>query len=185
MSQEDWKPTLLAAAGVSDVKEKLTSKEGYKANGKDFRVHLDGYNFLPYFQGKAEKGPRREILYFTREGLFNAIRVDDWKLSIAIEDGDISQAFRKTPAWAVITNLRADPFEHAYDGSAMYLKWYTDNMWLGGFVQPFVQDFFGSLADYPIQMGSPVSIGNIGYHTIDMLKDKAALKKLMDEDIAN
>ena len=55
MSQEDWMPTLLAAAGVDDVKEKLASEEGYKANGKDFRVHLDGYNFKPYFEGKTEK----------------------------------------------------------------------------------------------------------------------------------
>ncbi len=51
MSQEDWLPTLLAASGVDDVKEKLASKGGYKANGKKSRVHLDGYNFKPYFEG--------------------------------------------------------------------------------------------------------------------------------------
>ena len=48
-SQEDWMPTLLAAAGVPDVVEKL--KEGYKANGKTFKIHADGYNFLPVLQG--------------------------------------------------------------------------------------------------------------------------------------
>jgi hypothetical protein len=55
MSHEDWMPTLLAAAGVPDVKEKLASKDGYKANGKTFKVHLDGYNFKPYFEGKEKK----------------------------------------------------------------------------------------------------------------------------------
>lgn len=52
MSQEDWMPTLLAAAGVPDVKDKLASKDGYQANDKKFRGHLDGYNFKPYFGGK-------------------------------------------------------------------------------------------------------------------------------------
>ena len=55
MSQEDWMPTLLAAAGVPDVKEKL--KKGYKANGKTFKVHLDGYNFLPFFKGRGQGKP--------------------------------------------------------------------------------------------------------------------------------
>ncbi|NMV28306.1 sulfatase-like hydrolase/transferase, partial [Vibrio parahaemolyticus] len=59
MAHQDWLPTLLAAAGVPDVKEKLA--EGYKANGKEWRVHLDGYNFMPYFEGKEEKGPRESL----------------------------------------------------------------------------------------------------------------------------
>ena len=54
ISQEDWMPTLLAAAGEPDVVEKL--KKGYKANGKTFKVHLDGYNFLPYFKGEVDEG---------------------------------------------------------------------------------------------------------------------------------
>ena len=67
-------PTLLAAAGVPDVKEKLA--QGYEANGKTFKVHADGYNFLPYLKGETKKGPREEILYFGKGGEFNAIR---WK----------------------------------------------------------------------------------------------------------
>ena len=61
-SQEDWLPTLLAAAGEPDIVEKV--KTGYEANGKTWKVHLDGYNFLPYFKGEAKKGPREEIFYF-------------------------------------------------------------------------------------------------------------------------
>ena len=41
-SMEDWVPTLMAAAGEPDVKEKLLA--GHKANGKTFKVHLDGYD---------------------------------------------------------------------------------------------------------------------------------------------
>ena len=106
MSQEDWMPTLLAAAGVEDVKEKLASKEGMKSQcDKNFRVHLDGYNFKPYFEGKTEKGPRREVMYFAASGMLNAIRVDNWKVAFAIEDGAINEAYRRVPAWPVITNL--------------------------------------------------------------------------------
>jgi arylsulfatase len=185
MSQEDWMPTLLAAAGVTDVKEKLASKEGYEANSRNFRVHLDGYNFKPYFEGKEDKGPRREIMYFAASGMLNAIRVDDWKVAFAIEEGAINEALRQVPAWPVITNLRADPFEHAYDGSGMYVRWYADNMWMMVPAQSFVQKFLGSIADYPFQAGSSLSAGNIGY---SMLKTKDAiqnLKNLMDQSIQN
>ncbi len=185
MSQEDWMPTLLAAAGVTDVKEKLASKEGYQANGKNFRVHLDGYNFKPYFEGKEDKGPRREIMYFAASGLLNAIRVDDWKIAFAIEEGAINEALRQVPAWPVITNLRADPFEHAYDGSGMYVRWYADNMWMMVPAQSFVQEFLGSIADYPFQPGSSLSAGNIGYHTIKMQEAMGNLKGLMDRAIQN
>ena len=56
-SQEDWLPTFLAAAGVPDIVDKV--KQGYSANGKTWKAHLDGYNFLPYFRGEAKKGPAR------------------------------------------------------------------------------------------------------------------------------
>ena len=56
-SQEDWLPTLLAAAGEPDIVDKL--KQGYQANGKTLKVHLDGYNFLPFFKGEAEERPAR------------------------------------------------------------------------------------------------------------------------------
>ena len=78
ISQEDWMPTLLAAAGVPEVVEKL--KQGYKANGKTFKSTLDGYNFLPYFKGEVAKGPRQEIYYFGQGGELNAVRVQDWKI---------------------------------------------------------------------------------------------------------
>ena len=61
ISQEDWMPTLLAAAGEPDIVEKL--KKGHEANGKTFKVHLDGYNFLPFFKGEVDEGPaRRDLL---------------------------------------------------------------------------------------------------------------------------
>jgi arylsulfatase len=83
-------PTLLAAAGVPDVVEKLKSKEGYKANGRSWRIHPDGYNFLPYFKGEVAKNPRQEIYYFSQGGELNALRVQNWKIHFAVLVGNIA-----------------------------------------------------------------------------------------------
>ncbi|WP_438894030.1 hypothetical protein, partial [Bacillus cereus group sp. BC334] len=74
----DWMPTFVAAAGDDSIKEKLL--KGYSANGKKFKVHLDGYNFLPYLTGKEEKAPREEIFYFSDDGDLTALRYNKWKL---------------------------------------------------------------------------------------------------------
>ena len=185
MSQEDWMPTLLAAAGVPDVKEKLASKEGMKANGKNFRVHLDGYNFKPFFEGKEKKSPRQEIYYFSAAGMLNAIRVENFKIAFATERGAINEAIREVPAWPLITNLRADPFESAQKDSAMYLRWYADNMWMMIPAQNFVQKFLGSIEGYPFQEGMSLTAGNIGYNTLKMKKAAGQFQKLLKANPIN
>ena len=62
MSGMDWMPTYLAAAGNANIKKDLLA--GYKG----FKVHLDGYNFLPFLTGKEKKGPREELFYFSDDG---------------------------------------------------------------------------------------------------------------------
>ena len=100
ISQEDWMPTLLAAAGEPDVVAKL--KKGYSANGRKFKVHADGYNFLPYFNGEAKKAPREEIYYFSQGGELNAIRVQNWKIHFATQVGNIATGTRSTPGWPLL-----------------------------------------------------------------------------------
>ncbi len=111
-SQEDWLPTLLAAAGEPDVVAKLESKGGYQANGKTFRVHPDGYNFLPYFKGEVKKAPREEIYYFGQGGELNAVRWNDWKVNFAGINGNIATGTRDVTGWPLIVNLKADPWEN-------------------------------------------------------------------------
>jgi arylsulfatase A-like enzyme len=65
-AHEDWVPTLMAAAGEPGIKEKLL--QGYPAGGMTYRVHLDGYDWSPYFKGETQQGPRKEFLYWTDEG---------------------------------------------------------------------------------------------------------------------
>ncbi len=78
VSHLDWLPTLLAAAGEPNIKEKLL--KGHKAGKKKFKVHLDGYNMLALFTGKVTAGPRKEFYYFSDDADLVALRYDNWKI---------------------------------------------------------------------------------------------------------
>jgi len=84
ISHLDWMPTLMAAAGEPELRAKLL--KGYKANGKKYKVHLDGYNFLPYLTGKEKKGPREEFFYFSDDGDLLALRYRNWKVHFMVQD---------------------------------------------------------------------------------------------------
>ena len=172
-SQEDWMPTLLAAAGEPNIVEKL--KQGYKANGKTFKVHADGYNFMPYFNGETEKGPREQILYFGPGGELNAVRWNDWKVNFGVVNGNIATGVREVPGWPMIVNLKADPYEQMPHESGMYLRWYADNIWLFVPVQMQIKKFLMTIPEFPFQEGGNLSAGGINYNT---LKAAAALKRL-------
>ncbi|MEJ2596659.1 MAG: sulfatase-like hydrolase/transferase, partial [bacterium] len=158
-SHEDMMPTILAAAGVPDVKEKLLT--GYEANGKNFKVHLDGFNLLPYFKGEVEESPRESIFYFDQGGNLNALRVNEWKLHFTILEGPINEAVRVKRAWPIIINLRADPYEIMWEESQMYMRWMADNMWTFVPAQTFVAEFLGTFKDFPPVRGSSLSVDNV------------------------
>jgi arylsulfatase len=174
ISHEDWMPTLLAAAGVPDVKEKL--RKGYKANGKTFKVHLDGYNFLPHWKGMADASPRQEIIYFGQGGDLNAVRFEDWKIHFATMKGNIATGMREVTGWPMIINLRADPYEKApHEAEMGYLRWYADNMWLFVPVQGVIKEFLGTIEAYPFQAGTSLNAAGINYQTLRAAK---ALERL-------
>ena len=143
--------------------------KGYKVGNKTFKQHLDGYNFLPFFQGKDAKSPRHEIFYFDQAGNLNAVRYDDWKVSFAINEGAINTAYRKSPAWPQIVNLRADPFESAPRDSGMYLRWYADLLWIFVPIQGEVAKFAASLKEYPPVTGGSLT-GGLSYRTNQIQK---------------
>ena len=178
ISHEDWLPTLMAAAGEPDIVEKL--KKGHNANGKNWKVHLDGYNFLPRFKGEAEEGPRDRIFYFGQGGELNAVRWNDWKVHFAVLEGAINDAVRFETAWPAIINLKADPYEHAWEESGMYLRWMADNMWLFVPVQEEIQKFLSTMADYPFQEGMALNAGNINYRSLKALQ---ILKQIQEKGL--
>jgi len=184
ISHEDWLPTLLHAAGVPDVVEKV--KKGYTANGKTWKAHLDGYDYLPYFKGEVDKAPRDSIYYFGQGGELNAVRWNDWKVHFAIVKGNIATGERIVPNWPLIINLRADPYEIMHEEGVMgYLRWFADNMWLFVPIQDKIKTFFATIPEYPFQEGSSLSAGNINYNSLKAMKAMEMLKALGERYPAN
>jgi len=154
MSHLDWMPTLLAAAGVPDVKQKLL--KGYKAAGKKYKVHLDGYNFLPYLTGQEANGPRREFFYFSDDGDLVALRYNNWKVHFMVQDQEGTleiwqRKFRglRTP---YIFNLRTDPYEYATITSNTYWDWYIDHAWILYPLPDVVGKFLATFKEFPPRM---------------------------------
>jgi arylsulfatase A-like enzyme len=158
-SHEDMLPTILAAAGDPNIKEKLL--DGHDTGDKNFKVHIDGYNLMPYFQGKVEKGPRESIFYFDQGGNLNALRVRNWKLHFTILEGPINEAVRIQRAWPVVINLRADPYEVMWEESQMYMRWMADNMWTFVPAQQYVTEFLGTFKNFPPRRGSSLSVDQV------------------------
>jgi arylsulfatase A-like enzyme len=155
MSMEDWLPTFLAAAGDPDVKTRLLT--GLDAGGKTFKVHLDGYNFLPFFKGEATNGPRDEIFYFDDGANLNALRSDDWKITFQFLEGNIFSGKRTAPNMPFLVNLRQDPFERYPSESLTYLGWMMDKGWAFLPAQAIVDQFLQSFKEFPPSQkpGSP------------------------------
>src|SRR5262245_51356267 len=171
----DWFPTLCAAAGIPDIKERM--KTGFAAGGKTFKVHLDGYNFLPFFKGDAKEAPRDSIYYFDQGGNLNAIRWNDWKLSFAQSKGNIATGTREVTAWAMITNLRMDPYERGLEEGGGAIKFLAQNTWLLVPIQGKIKEFFADFDEFPYQEGSSLNAGNINY---GLLRQQQAMKRLKD-----
>src|SRR5215831_598057 len=171
----DWFPTLCAAAGVPDVKEKMAT--GFNAGGKTFKVHLDGYNFMPYFKGEVAQGPRDAIYYFDQGGNLNAIRWNDWKLSFATSKGNIATGTREVSAWALIANLRMDPYERGMEEGGGAIDFLARNIWLLVPIQQKVKDFFSDYDKFPHQEGNSLNAGGINY---GMLRQAEAMKRLKE-----
>jgi arylsulfatase len=166
-SHEDWVPTLLAAAGDPDIKEKL--KKGHQAAGKTFKTHLDGYDQTALLTGTGP-GARDEIFYFDAGGNLNAIRFQDWKIHFTIMEGAINEAYRKTPSWPLVINLREDPFEVSPE-AARYIKWYADQMWMFVPAQAYVSTFLETFKEFPASQ----AVGSLSVEAaLKSLKSSAA-----------
>jgi arylsulfatase len=182
ISHLDWLPTLAAAAGNPSVVADLA--KGTQLNGKEFRVHLDGYNYLPYFKGEVPKVPRESYFYFGQGGELNAIRWNDFKISFATVEGNIIFGTRNVTSWPIITNLKEDPYETAPYESEMYVKWVADLLWIGVPVQKEVEKFLATLPAYPFQEGvsaNPAGFNYQSYKAMQLGKQLEGVKPVFEK----
>ena len=147
---EDWLPTFLAAAGDPDVKEKLL--KGHKADGKKFKVHLDGYNLLPMLTGETDESPRKEFFYFSDDGELNAMRYNRYKVHFKIQEHEGTEVWRRTYSemrMPLIMDLWADPFERYYYESANFDQWMFEHLFVLVPAQAIVGDFLATFKEFP------------------------------------
>jgi arylsulfatase A-like enzyme len=147
MSAEDWLPTLMAAAGEPDIKEKL--KVGHKAGDKTFKNHLDGYNLMPFFRGDVDAGPRHEFFYFSDNGDLMAIRYNAWKVSFKTIQGNLFTGNETTTNVPLVTNLRADPWERYQSEGMLYGRWWGEKLWAMMPAVGIVGQFLQTFKDFP------------------------------------
>ena len=151
VQHHDWLPTFLAMAGEPDVKEKLL--KGHQAAGKTFKVHIDGYNLLPYLTGKEAKSPRPGFIYFDDDGDLVALRFDNWK--VVFMEQRVPGTLR---VWAEpfvplrvpkLFNLRTDPFERADITSNTYYDWFLYHDYIVFAAQSIVAPFLATFKEFP------------------------------------
>jgi len=150
VSHQDWLPTFLAAVGESEIKEKLLN--GYKVGDKTYKVHIDGYNMLPYLCGEVNESPRQFFFYVSDDGDIMAIRMRDWKVVL------MEQRATRLQCWLEpfvrlrapkIFHLRRDPFERADENSNTYYDWMISHAYIIYAMQAIVAGQIDDFRNFP------------------------------------
>ena len=149
----DWLPTFAAAAGKTDIKEDLLDGYTSSALGRDYKIHLDGYNILPHLTGQSETSGRDEIFYFSDDGDLTALRYKDWKAIFMEQKTEATLRAWMEPfvplRIPLIFNLRRDPYERAEETSNTYYDWLLDRAYLLVPAQAYVGQFLSTFVEYP------------------------------------
>jgi arylsulfatase A-like enzyme len=151
MHHMDWLPTLLAAAGDPGVKDDLLT--GREADGTTYKVHLDGYSFLPYLTGKEDKSPRDEVFYFSDDADLMALRFRDWKIVFMEQRAPGTLRIWAEPFTELrvpkMFNLRRDPYERADITSNTYYDWMISRAYMLVPAQAYVGKFLETFKEFP------------------------------------
>jgi arylsulfatase A-like enzyme len=151
IQHHDWLPTFLAAAGEPDIVEKL--KAGHESGEKSFKVHIDGYNLLPYLTGEEETSPRKGMIYFSDDGDCLAIRAGNWKVVFMEQRAPGTLRIWAEPFTPLrvpkLFNLRTDPFERADITSNTYYDWMLRRAFLIFYANAITANFLESFKEFP------------------------------------
>jgi arylsulfatase A-like enzyme len=160
----DWFPTFVAAAGYDgDIAADL--RKGKELNGRNYKVHLDGYNQMDMLTGKGPS-KRHEIFYIT-ETTLGAVRIDDFKYRFTDQPNGWLGATQKVD-WPILVNLRLDPYERTGmyngkdNGSIAYYNWFAFEFWRFVFVQQEVAQAAQTLIEFPpMQKGASFNMSQV------------------------
>lgn len=151
VQHHDWLPTLVAAAGDPDVAEKL--RKGHEAGDKEFKVHIDGFNLLPYLTGEEESSPRRGFFYFSDDGDLVAMRFENFKLVFMEQRCPGTMRIWAEPFTHLrlpkIFNLRTDPYERADITSNTYYDWFLDHAYFVAYAIAMATAFLDTFREFP------------------------------------
>ena len=148
-SHYDLMPTFAAAGGDPDIVAKLL--RGAQFGNKTFKVHLDGYNLMPFFKGDVKQSPRNEFVYWNDDGQLVAIRYNDWKAVFLEQDHKgigVWQGQFTDLRLPKLFNLRSDPFERG-DQSILYNKWLADRAFVQVPLQALAAKWLESFKEFP------------------------------------
>ena len=148
-AHEDMMPTLLAAAG--DTASPSALLKGKAISGRSYKVHLDGYNLMPYLKGEGA-WPRKDFIYWTDDGSVAALRYSNWKVTFLRQDHDGLKVWQEpfTVLRApMLTNLRMDPFERAHEIGMDADRWFIDHMFAMAPAAAFVGQWLQSFKEFP------------------------------------
>ena len=150
VTHQDWLATFLAAAGEPDIKEKLLN--GHKVGKTTFKVHIDGFNMLPYLAGEVKESPRQSFFYISDDGEIIAIRMQDWKVVLMEQRAKTLQCWfepfvrLRAPK---LFNLRRDPFEQADENSNTYWDWVISHVYIVYLMQAIVAAQIENFKKFP------------------------------------
>jgi arylsulfatase len=151
VAHHDMLPTILAVAGDAQASEKL--RTGYKIGDMTYKVHLDGYNLVPYLTGQATKSPRESFFYINDDQQVVALRYDNWKIVFMEQRANGQLLLWANPFTNLrvpkIFNLRTDPYERADITSNTYYDWIFDHVFLLVPAQDYVGQFLATFREYP------------------------------------
>ena len=151
-SHYDLIPTFAAAGGDPDIVAKCL--RGSQIGNKTFKVHLDGYNLIPFFKGEVQEPARKEFLYWNDDGQLTAVRVNQWKM-VFLEQRSKGLSVWREPFSEMrvpkLFNLRADPFERGEESTLFYDKWFADRAFLQVPAQTLVAQWLNSFKEFPIR----------------------------------
>ncbi|MDH6679002.1 arylsulfatase A-like enzyme [Rhodococcus sp. LBL1] len=151
VQHHDWLPTFLAAAGDAEVVEKL--KDGHAVEDKTFKVHIDGYNLLPYLTGEVDKSPRRGMVYFSDDCDVLGIRFENWKIVFMEQREKGTMGIWAEPFTQLrvpkLFNLRTDPYERADTTSNTYWDWFIDHDYIAFYGSAITMAFLDTFKEFP------------------------------------